>query len=104
MAYYEILVTEKRNIKASPKKYFLYADSDDPKNLKDMAITELLDEIKTEGKDLLFHEIFIMYNIEIIGKAPNCYGCRHDLGGQRDHMECNTGCLHNSDYCGCENK
>jgi len=39
------------------------------------------------------------YSLSLIEIAPACYGCRYDRPGQRDHMECSTGCLHNPDIC-----
>lgn len=45
------------------------------------------------------HEISGLYTISNIELAPDCYGCINDCGGQRDHMECPTGCLHDSTHC-----
>lgn len=39
------------------------------------------------------------YIISDIEPGPNCYGCLNDRGGQADHMECSTGCLHDKDGC-----
>lgn len=28
-----------------------------------------------------------------------CFGCIHSCPEQRDHMECDTGCLHSASFC-----
>lgn len=45
------------------------------------------------------YEIRNNYEISNIEIAPDCYGCIHDRPGQRDHMECPTGCLHTPELC-----
>lgn len=58
-----------------------------------------LEKLKEQMASL--YEISQLYHICDIKVAPDCYGCLYDCGGQRDHMECPTGCLHNSQECGC---
>lgn len=29
----------------------------------------------------------------------DCYGCLNEYSGQKDHMECPNGCLHNPENC-----
>lgn len=48
------------------------------------------------------YEITHKYNITNVEAAPDstkCYGCLYDCMGQKDHMECNTGCLHDPQFC-----
>lgn len=45
------------------------------------------------------YEVSHMYSLSNIELAPQCFGCLNNRPGQRDHMECPTGCLHNKDYC-----
>ena len=45
------------------------------------------------------YEISNKYIISDIEQVPNCHGCIYDLGGQKDHMGCPTGCLHDSTSC-----
>ena len=45
------------------------------------------------------YEISQMYKVSDIEIAPNCIGCLYDCNGQRDHMECPTGCLHERNLC-----
>jgi len=66
-----------------PKEYKQYAD-----NLK-----LLKDEMSS-----LF-EIVNKYKISDIEVAPLCNGCLNNSMGQRDHMDCNTGCLHDPKMC-----
>ena len=35
-----------------------------------------------------------------VDTSLECYGCLYDRPGQRDHMECPSGCLHSPQYCG----
>ena len=34
-----------------------------------------------------------------IEKLSDCYGCAHENCGQKNHMECPTGCLHDKTSC-----
>ena len=34
-----------------------------------------------------------------IEKLSDCYGCAYECGGQKDHMECPSGCLHDKTSC-----
>lgn len=36
---------------------------------------------------------------KILEKGNKCYGCLYDRMGQNDHMECNSGCLHDPETC-----
>ena len=45
------------------------------------------------------YEIVHTYKISDIEKAPLCYGCLYDCMGQKDHMDCITGCLHDPNMC-----
>ena len=45
------------------------------------------------------HEILTRYSILKIEETNPCYGCRHELPGQDEHLECNTGCMHDPTYC-----
>ena len=45
------------------------------------------------------YEVVNMYEISNIEQAPQCYGCLYDRMGQKDHMECDTGCLHDKETC-----
>ena len=48
------------------------------------------------------YEISKIYEITDIKRLSDCYGCANDRGGQNDHMECPTGCLHDPSMCeGC---
>ena len=66
-----------------PPQYKKYADN--------------LDFLKISMASL--YEVSNMYEISDIESAPKCYGCLHNRMGQNDHMECSTGCLHDSDTC-----
>jgi hypothetical protein len=56
---------------------------------------EYADDLDRLGKQMVsLYEISEKYSISDIELAPNCYGCLYDLPGQKDHMECPTGCLH----------
>lgn len=46
------------------------------------------------------YEISKVYTIYDIELAPKCIGCRYNWMGQRDHMQCPDGCLHDHKYCG----
>lgn len=48
---------------------------------------------RIDSKDI---EISIMCvdNIKLLTIVPKCYGCLNNLPSQKDHMECNTGCLY----------
>lgn len=67
-----------------PMRYIPYVDN-----------LDLLKEILASP-----HEIIQLYEISNIEPAPTCQGCLYDCMGQRDHMECNTGCLHDPIMCG----
>lgn len=54
---------------------------------------------KLKNKMCSIYEILHKYTINDIELAPDCYGCLHDSPGQRDHMECPTGCLHSKYTC-----
>lgn len=45
------------------------------------------------------HEMTSRYTILDVKEASPCYGCRNELPSQYDHMECNTGCLHEPMLC-----
>lgn len=45
------------------------------------------------------YEISQIYEISDVTLAPDCVGCIYDSPGQRDHMECPTGCLHEIQLC-----
>lgn len=45
------------------------------------------------------YEITNRYHILRIELTSPCYGCRNELPSQYDHMECNTGCLHDPMFC-----
>lgn len=45
------------------------------------------------------YEVSKKYAITNIEPAPDCYGCLYDCPGQRDHMECPGGCLHDTTLC-----
>lgn len=45
------------------------------------------------------YEINTRYEVSNIKEAPDCIGCLYDCEGQRDHMECPTGCLHTRTTC-----
>lgn len=47
------------------------------------------------------YEIQQQYKICDIEVAPDCPGCLFDCPGQKDHMQCNIGCLHNPMTCDC---
>ena len=58
---------------------------------------ENLDQLKEQMISL--YEISQKYIITDIELTPDCYGCLYDSPGQRDHMECPTGCLHDVTKC-----
>jgi hypothetical protein len=66
-----------------------------PSEFKNYA--ENLDTLKAQMASM--YEIQANYAFSDIEIAPNCYGCLHDCPGQRDHMECPSGCLHSPDTC-----
>lgn len=66
-----------------PTQYQQYADD--------------LDKLKQEMASL--YEISQMYKITDVKLAPSCIGCIYDCPGQRDHMECPSGCLHQKEFC-----
>lgn len=69
-----------------PPQYKMYAS-----NIHDMGeATISMDEVKAH------------YSILHVEKSHPCYGCINDCCGQRDHMECPTGCLHDAEMCGCK--
>ena len=45
------------------------------------------------------HEINLTYCISEVKLAPECQGCLYESMGQRDHMDCDTGCLHDKTQC-----
>lgn len=51
-----------------------------------------LNKLKDEMASL--YEVSELYEVCDVEPAPNCYGCLYDCPGQRDHMECPTGCLY----------
>lgn len=52
-----------------------------------------------KGQLASLYELSERYEVKDIKLAPSCYGCIFERPGQRDHMECNTGCLHDSLLC-----
>jgi len=56
-----------------------------------------LDKLKEQLASL--YEICKCYTISNIEIAPNCLGCIYECPGQRDHMQCPTGCLHDPSTC-----
>src|SRR5437868_5013534 len=65
--------------------------------------SELLDCIRRQrnGEKLIsLDEIRQLFDIELISTDDlKCFGCLNNCSGQDEHMECNTGCLHNSTFC-----
>ncbi len=41
----------------------------------------------------------VIRGVIIVKEGQKCYGCIHDRPGQKDHMECPTGCLHAKEEC-----
>jgi hypothetical protein len=55
---------------------------------------------RLKNKMCSIYEIVNKYTIKDVERAPNeCYGCLNNSPGQRDHMECSTGCLHSKYTC-----
>lgn len=44
-------------------------------------------------------EILSRYHMIDIERLSDCDGCRNKALGQKAHMECDTGCLHDKDIC-----
>lgn len=59
-------------------------------NIYDRAISAMSEEIEKE------------YKILSITEVPLCDGCYYESGGQRAHMGCPDGCLHDPEECGYE--
>lgn len=72
--------------------------------LIEMGIMSLRDNDFEFRKDVINH-VIPMYKVHnkwwIDGIEPtnDCEGCRYDYPGQRDHMQCSTGCLHDPHTC-----
>lgn len=46
-----------------------------------------------------FFDLSSKYSLSGIYITNACFGCQNDCAGQQDHMECNTGCLHDPNIC-----
>lgn len=71
---------------------------------RDRRLSKLVDiypNVEDFNKDNLatISELSLKYEIVGIYMSSSCYGCRYDRPGQDDHMECDTGCLHDPDLC-----
>jgi len=66
-----------------PSQYKQYADD--------------INKLKEQMASL--YEISQMYEVSDIQLAPTCIGCIYDCPGQLDHMECPSGCLHETELC-----
>ena len=66
-----------------------------PQHLKRLAtdIDKLCENLVT------ISELATEYDIIGLYMTNACYGCQNDCPGQRDHMECDTGCLHDPQFC-----
>lgn len=50
------------------------------------------------------YEVSKMYEVFQIEVVADCLGCVNNEMNQLAHMDCNTGCLHDSSICGCLNE
>lgn len=62
-------------------------------NAQPQTISELIEAVSPM---YLVHDRWWIDSIE---PTSDCEGCRYDCPGQRDHMDCPTGCLHDTLTC-----
>jgi hypothetical protein len=97
MSYYKYYISKKdsNNKKlSSPLIVFIEDNSI-------ISIQEKIYKNLEKKKNKSFDEVVSKYqilNIEPITN-PNCDGCLYSASGQRDHMDCPNGCLHEKDMC-----
>jgi hypothetical protein len=60
---------------------------------------ELIEPALYHFDDLTIEDILSQYMLIAIEKCSDCEGCRNNLLSQRDHTNCDGGCLHNSELC-----
>jgi len=56
-------------------------------------------EKKSGTKNVSEDEIIRKYKIYDIEVTESCFGCVNGCCGQKDHMECPSGCLHDMKTC-----
>lgn len=84
-----------------PTQYKQYADNP-------IRLTEHMASLYEISRKYMISNVVIDVKNDMITDVKNkgeikCFGCVYDCPGQRDHMQCPTGCLHDPITCGCQN-
>lgn len=80
--------------------YSLQAFDENNLEVKSLVVCELWTEPTVEVAERCLEVEHGKYTI-VIKRLSDCYGCANELGGQRDHMDCPSGCLHDKESCFC---